>query len=140
MMSVVCTSPKVEDDEHKAPAGQPRSWGLCFALRSLSYVNDAASAIIEDAVGADPPDRERRVDRRTACLHQANAFREKAIADPEHNDQWVDEAINWLEQAMEAGRRAVVTVQAGEIPAVPQPAHEAAADTFASQQRLITRQ
>lgn len=42
------------------------------------------------------------MDRRTACLNQANAFRERALADPEHHDQWIDEAIKWLERAMEA--------------------------------------
>ena len=54
------------------------------------------------------------MDRRTACLHQADAFREKALADPEHHDEWIDEAIKWLELAMEAGRRAVVTVEADD--------------------------
>ncbi|MET3333517.1 MULTISPECIES: hypothetical protein [Bradyrhizobium] len=38
------------------------------------------------------------MDRRTACLHQADAFREKAIADPEQHDRWVNEAIKWLER------------------------------------------
>ncbi|OKO80979.1 hypothetical protein AC629_26250 [Bradyrhizobium sp. NAS80.1] len=54
------------------------------------------------------------MDRRTACLHQANAFREKAIADPEHHDQWIDEAIKWLERAMEASCRAAITVEADD--------------------------
>ena len=49
------------------------------------------------------------MDRRTACLNQANAFREKALADPEHHDQWIDEAIIWLERAMEASFRVAVT-------------------------------
>jgi hypothetical protein len=74
------------------------------------------------------------VDRRTACLHQADAFREKAIADPEHHDQWIDEAIKWLERAMEASCRAVVTVEAGDVANV---AGGAAADARLS---LITRQ
>ena len=51
------------------------------------------------------------MDRRAACLHQANAFREKALADPEHHDQWIDEAIKWLERAMEASCRAVITME-----------------------------
>ncbi|MBH5369980.1 hypothetical protein [Bradyrhizobium glycinis] len=51
------------------------------------------------------------MDRRTACLHQANAFREKALADPEHHDQWIDEAIKWLERAMEASCHAVITME-----------------------------
>ncbi|MET4041487.1 hypothetical protein ABIC03_003178 [Bradyrhizobium sp. RT6a] len=78
-----------------------------------------------------------RVDRRTACLHQADAFREKAIADPEHHDQWIDEAIKWLERAMEAGCRAVVTVEAGHTGDMPDAARGAAAD---AQLSLITRQ
>ncbi|UPJ45506.1 hypothetical protein IVB40_16540 [Bradyrhizobium sp. 40] len=74
------------------------------------------------------------MDRRTACLHQADAFREKAIADPEHHDQWIDEAIKWLERAMEARCRAVVTVEAGDVP-------NAASGTSADAQlSLITRQ
>ncbi|UWU89707.1 hypothetical protein [Bradyrhizobium sp. CB1015] len=59
------------------------------------------------------------MDRRTACLHQANAFREKALADPEHHDQWIDEAIKWLERAMEASCHAAVTMEGddgGEAP------------------------
>lgn len=62
------------------------------------------------------------MDRRTACLHQADAFREKALADPEHHDQWIDEAIKWLERAMEAGRCAIVTVEADPTCDVPEPA------------------
>ncbi|GLR84936.1 hypothetical protein [Bradyrhizobium iriomotense] len=58
------------------------------------------------------------MDRRTACLNQANAFREKALADPEHHDQWIDEAIKWLERAMEASRRVAVTVEGGDASAV----------------------
>jgi len=58
--------------------------------------------------------RESRVDRRTACLKQADAFREKAIADPAHHDEWIDEAIKWLERAMEASRRVAVTIEAKE--------------------------
>ena len=86
--------PRMKFVSTKAPAGRSRSWGFLFGRRFLSYVNDAGSPIIKDAIGAEPPDRESRVDRRTACLHQADAFREKAIADPEHHDQWIDEAIN----------------------------------------------
>jgi len=72
------------------------------------------------------------VDRRTACLNQANAFREKALADPEHHDQWIDEAIKWLEQAMEASSHVAVTVEASDGCTVSQPA--AAADTVVSHQ------
>ncbi len=51
------------------------------------------------------------MDRRTACLALADAFREKALEDPEHRDQLIDEAIKWLERAMEASARAVVTIE-----------------------------
>lgn len=69
------------------------------------------------------------MDRRTACLNQANAFREKAIADPAHHDQWVDEAIKWLERAMEASCHVTVTVEAREDWLV----QDAAADALLSQ-------
>jgi hypothetical protein len=70
--------------------------------------------------GRNLQNRENRVDRRTACLSQADAFREKAIADPEHHDQWIDEAIKWLERAMEAGRRVAVTVDVRDDGLVPE--------------------
>ena len=57
------------------------------------------------------------MDRRTACLHQADAFREKALADPDHHDEWIDEAIKWLERAMEASCRAVATVEPADADA-----------------------
>ncbi|QOZ69668.1 hypothetical protein [Bradyrhizobium arachidis] len=80
------------------------------------------------------------MDRRTACLHQADIFREKALADPEHHDQWIDEAIKWLERAMEASCHAVITVEADEISHVPEPARATAIDTLASHPRVIARQ
>lgn len=80
------------------------------------------------------------MDRRTACLHQANAFREKALADPEHHDQWIDEAIKWLERAMEASCHAVITVEADDLSHVPEPARAAAVDTLVSHRRVIARQ
>ncbi|WGD56283.1 hypothetical protein QA641_21730 [Bradyrhizobium sp. CB1650] len=70
------------------------------------------------------------MDRRTACLNQANAFREKAIADPAHHDQWIDEAIKWLERAMEASRRVAVTIEPREDWLLL----DAAADALLSQQ------
>ncbi|MEY9110314.1 hypothetical protein ABH999_006510 [Bradyrhizobium yuanmingense] len=76
------------------------------------------------------------VDRRTACLHQANAFREKALADPEHHDQWIDEAIKWLERAMEASCRAVITMEGDNGSDAPAPAFE----TMAPHRRVIIRQ
>jgi hypothetical protein len=42
------------------------------------------------------------VDRRTACLAQASACREKAETDFANRDYWIDEAIKWLERAATA--------------------------------------
>ncbi|WFU76705.1 hypothetical protein [Bradyrhizobium sp. CB2312] len=79
------------------------------------------------------------MDRRTACLHQADIFREKALADPEHHDQWIDEAIKWLERAMEASCHAVITVEADDISHAPEPTRAAAIDTLALDPRVIAR-
>ncbi|MBH5397946.1 hypothetical protein HZZ13_09105 [Bradyrhizobium sp. CNPSo 4010] len=76
------------------------------------------------------------MDRRTACLHQANAFREKALADPEHHDQWIDEAIKWLERAMEASCRAVITMESDDGSEAPASTIEAVAPL----RRAIVRQ
>jgi hypothetical protein len=51
------------------------------------------------------------MDRKTACLRQADAFRERALADPEHHDQWIDEAITWLERAREASYCVAATTE-----------------------------
>ena len=107
-------------DVRKAQPVSPGAGAPFSPLVCLSYVNDVGMAIVKDAAGADPPDGENRVDRRTACLNQANAFREKAIADPERHDQWIDEAVEWLERAMEAGRRVAVTAEVGDDGAVPE--------------------
>lgn len=80
------------------------------------------------------------MDRRTACLHQANLFQEKALADPEHHDQWIDEAIKWLERAMEASCHAVITVEAADISHIPEPARAIEIETLASHRRVIARQ
>lgn len=123
-MRIVCSSPKDEDCEHKRPQPVP-GWGLsAFPRLCLSYVKDAEEGIIKDAPGWNLPDRERRMDRRTACLHQADAFREKALADPDHHDEWIDEAIEWLERAMEASRRAVATVEPADADATSRPVTE----------------
>lgn len=76
------------------------------------------------------------MDRRTACLHQADAFREKALADPEHHDEWIDEAIKWLERAMEASCRAVVTMEGDDGSEAPVPT----IDAMAPLRRAILRQ
>lgn len=40
------------------------------------------------------------MDRKTACLAQASACREKAQSDPANCDYWIDKSIRWLERAM----------------------------------------
>ena len=88
----------------------------------------------------EPADREKPVDRRTACLHQADAFREKALADPEHHDRWIDEAIKWLERAMEASCRAAITVDTDHGLHVAEPSRAAIIETMAAHRRVIVRQ
>jgi hypothetical protein len=39
------------------------------------------------------------MDRKTACLAQASACREKAEADSPNRDYWINEATKWLERA-----------------------------------------
>ncbi|MDD1535569.1 MULTISPECIES: hypothetical protein [unclassified Bradyrhizobium] len=80
------------------------------------------------------------MDRRTACLHQADAFREKALADPEHHDQWIDEAIKWLERAMEAGCRAEIAVEADKGSHALEANRTPLIETVASHRRIIARQ
>jgi hypothetical protein len=133
-MRITCPSPKEEVCEHESPSRSVPAGAFFLGGGSCPMLTTPALRSSRMRLGAEPLDRESRVDRRTACLHQADAFREKAIADPEHHDQWIDEAIKWLERAMEAGCRAVVTVEAGDVANV---AGGAAADARLS---LITRQ
>jgi hypothetical protein len=44
------------------------------------------------------------MDRRQQCIAQASICREKAQADPARYDYWIDEAIAWLQRAIEASR------------------------------------
>lgn len=41
------------------------------------------------------------MDRRTACLAQADACRAMAQADPANSDHWIEESIKWLERAID---------------------------------------
>jgi hypothetical protein len=66
------------------------------------------------------------VDRRTAGPNQANAFREEALADPAHHDEWIDKAIRWLERAKEASCRIAISVEVRDGIPVAEPACEAA--------------
>ena len=48
--------------------------------------------------------------QREECLAQASMCREKAQADPVRNDYWIDQAIVWLQRAMQSSRvNAVIT-------------------------------
>jgi hypothetical protein len=143
-MRVSWSSPK---DEIVSTGPQPvsRRLGPFPRLRPpyrfLSYVNDADLGIMERCNrGGNLQIGERRVDRRTACLRQADAFREKALADPEHHDQWIDEAIKWLERAMEASCRAAIAVEADNGSHVPEPARTAIIENTAPHRRVIARQ
>jgi hypothetical protein len=41
------------------------------------------------------------MDRKTACIAQASVCRAKAQTEPDHQEHWIDEAIKWLERAIE---------------------------------------
>jgi hypothetical protein len=41
------------------------------------------------------------MDRKAACLAQADACRARAQADPENSDHWIEESIKWLERAID---------------------------------------
>jgi hypothetical protein len=41
------------------------------------------------------------MDRKAACLAQADACRARAQADPANSDHWIEESIKWLERAID---------------------------------------
>ncbi len=41
------------------------------------------------------------MDRKAACIAQASVCREKARAEPERQEYWIDESIRWLERTIE---------------------------------------
>jgi hypothetical protein len=47
--------------------------------------------------------------QRLECIAQASISREKAQGDPARHDYWIDEAIVWLQRAIEARRENMVT-------------------------------
>jgi hypothetical protein len=49
--------------------------------------------------------------QREECLAQASMCREKAQADPVRNDYWIDQAIVWLQRAMQSSRVNAVTCE-----------------------------
>jgi hypothetical protein len=49
--------------------------------------------------------------QRQACIAQASICRERAQADPARHDYWIDEAIVWLQRAIEARRGIAVSCE-----------------------------
>ena len=125
-MCVSCSSPKDEDCEHKGLSRSAPGWGLsAFAAPYLSLACPMLRTPARDhqrcdrggafRTGSGAWIAERRAPASGRCI------RAKALADPEHHDQWIDEAIKWLERAMEAGRRAV---EADDGSRIAEPTHE----------------
>ena len=47
--------------------------------------------------------------QRKECLVQASICREKALAEPARYDDWIDEAVLWLQRAVDARDGSAVT-------------------------------
>jgi hypothetical protein len=47
--------------------------------------------------------------RRQECIDQASSCREKAQADPDRHDYWIDEAVVWLQRAIQTRQGNAVT-------------------------------
>lgn len=47
--------------------------------------------------------------QREECLTEASACREKAQADPARYDYWIDQAVVWLQRAIQARHESAVT-------------------------------
>jgi hypothetical protein len=61
--------------------------------------------------------------RREECLVQASICREKAKVDPARYDYWIDQAIIWLQRAIQASRRRVTTHEVHGGRMIPKPVH-----------------
>jgi len=61
--------------------------------------------------------------RREECLAQAAICREQAQADPARYDYWIDQAVVWLQCAIQAdcGKAVAYEIQDGRM--IPKPAH-----------------
>jgi hypothetical protein len=57
--------------------------------------------------------------QREECLVQASMCREKAQADPVRNDYWIDQAIVWLQRAMQSRRANPVTHESDPVKPSP---------------------
>jgi hypothetical protein len=56
---------------------------------------------------------DQQMDRKNACLAQAAVCRQKAEADPANGDFWINEAIRWLELAINPIGRVAISVEPG---------------------------
>jgi hypothetical protein len=59
------------------------------------------------------------MDRKHACLARAAACRERAEADPQNHDHWMEEAIRWLDIAQGSTGPVAVTFEAGDQQGLP---------------------
>jgi hypothetical protein len=57
--------------------------------------------------------------QRDECLVQASFCREKAQADPVRYDHWIDQAVVWLQRAIQARRGEAVTYDIREGRMIP---------------------
>jgi hypothetical protein len=61
--------------------------------------------------------------QRDECLVQASVCREKAQADPARYDYWIDQAIVWLQRAIQASRGRATTPELHGARMIPKPLH-----------------
>jgi hypothetical protein len=60
--------------------------------------------------------------QREECIAQADACREKAQADLEQYNRWIDEAVVWLQRAIETRHENAITREAHDGRLIPMPA------------------
>jgi hypothetical protein len=60
--------------------------------------------------------------QRQECIEQASICREKAQADPERHDHWIDRAVVWLQRANQSRQESAVTYEVHDRQMVPKPA------------------
>ena len=57
--------------------------------------------------------------QRDEYIAQASICRKKALADPAHYDHWIDQAVVWLQRALQARRGKAVTYDIREGRMIP---------------------
>jgi hypothetical protein len=60
--------------------------------------------------------------QRDECIAQASICRQKAKADPTRYDYWIDQAVLWLQRAIQARRGKAVTYDIRDGRMIPTPA------------------